>query len=82
MPAGFKAMILVRPLALLVLPGIAFLILGLNPNMLAFFLGKGLVDRARVDMLRSWKHSGYRRITSFDAPVAQGDSVLKVKPDC
>jgi uncharacterized membrane protein YdbT with pleckstrin-like domain len=39
MPAGFRALILVRPLALLILPGIFFLILGLNPNALAFFLG-------------------------------------------
>jgi hypothetical protein len=27
--------------------------------MLAFFLGKNLIDQARVDMLRSWKHSGF-----------------------
>jgi hypothetical protein len=27
--------------------------------MLAFFLGKGLIDQARVTMLRAWKHSGF-----------------------
>jgi len=38
MPAGFKALILVRPLALMILPGIFFLILGINIDALAFFL--------------------------------------------
>jgi predicted Zn-ribbon and HTH transcriptional regulator len=28
-------------------------------TMLAFFLGKGLIDQVRVSMLRSWKHSGF-----------------------
>jgi hypothetical protein len=51
-------------------------------TMLAFFLGKDLIDRARVKMLRSWKHSSFNvesetRLLTKNDREAQGQYVVR-----